>query len=108
MPFIDMTGKKCGRLLVIGRVENTRKGQARWLCRCQCNVETIVTGYALRSGNTKSCSCLRNDLTVERSTRHGHGRRKKATQTYQRWKNFRHRKKTTLDFLEFLEKEKPQ
>ena len=102
MPFVDMTAKKCGRLLVIGRAENNRRGQARWFCLCECGAESIVNGYALRSGNTKSCSCLRNDLTVERSTIHGHGRRKTQSKVYRHWKNCRFNRKTTLDFPEFL------
>src|SRR6266404_4236686 len=105
--LIEMSGRKVGRLLVISRAENNRRGQARWFCLCECGAESIVNGYALRSGNTKSCGCWRNDLTVERSTIHGHGRRKKQTKAYKYWKYCRHWKKTDLDFPEFLESHDP-
>lgn len=55
---IDLTGQRFGRLTVISRTQNTKKGQTRWLCRCDCGNESIVTGANLRNGNTRSCGCL--------------------------------------------------
>lgn len=56
---IDMTGKRCGMLTVIGYAGYGRSsGQARWRCKCDCGKETTVNGYDLRSGKTKSCGCL--------------------------------------------------
>lgn len=57
---IDLTGQVFGRLKVLYRVENDRKGQARWLCQCSCNENntTVVTGYRLRKGKAQSCGCL--------------------------------------------------
>lgn len=65
--FIDMTGKKYGRLTVIERA-GTRKldGQYRptWLCQCDCGNQTVVIGANLRSGMTKSCGCLRREVSA--------------------------------------------
>jgi hypothetical protein len=33
----------------------------RWFCRCDCGKETLVFASALRTGNTKSCGCLRGE-----------------------------------------------
>ena len=55
---IDMTGMEVGKLKVIKYVE-TRNGQAYWLCRCSCGNEIVARGNHLRSGNVKSCGCLR-------------------------------------------------
>jgi uncharacterized protein YerC len=58
--FIDMAGRRIGRLRVISRAPETdERGQAKWNCRCECGVETIVRGLKLRQGHTKSCGCLR-------------------------------------------------
>jgi hypothetical protein len=46
--FVDMTGKRVGRLLVLRRVANVC-GNARWLCACDCDGECIVEGIRLRS-----------------------------------------------------------
>lgn len=57
---IDMTGKRCGLLTVIEYAGYDRSyGQAKWRCKCHCGNETIVGGTDLRTGNTKSCGCLK-------------------------------------------------
>ena len=60
--LIDLTGEKFGRLTVIRRIPNNKSETAMWLCRCECRKETIVGGYSLRSDNTKSCGCLKDEL----------------------------------------------
>src|SRR5438105_11437922 len=94
---IELSGKKFGRLLVVDRAANSRRGQARWRCFCDCQAESVVSGYDLRSGNTKSCGCFRRDLTIVRSTIHGRARRDKADKTYAKWKRLRVRKKIEQD-----------
>ena len=45
---------------------NDDSNKPKWRCICDCGNITVVTGINLRSGNTKSCGCLRtkfNDLT---------------------------------------------
>ena len=57
-------GKKYGRLLVLEKqlpVYRVSKG-ARWVCKCDCGKETVVTGYHLRIGRIKSCGCYRKDF----------------------------------------------
>jgi len=57
--LIDETGKRYGKLIVVERADNAAKGQARWLCRCDCGNTTIVIGRKLRRGYTRSCGCFR-------------------------------------------------
>lgn len=65
--FKDITGQVFGRLTVIKRVENTKRGHAQWLCKCECGKEVILPGIRLRCGHTKSCGCLyRPNLTGQR------------------------------------------
>lgn len=59
MAIKNEIGNKYGNLAVIERAENTKDGKARWLCKCDCGNTVIVIGKHLRSGNTKSCGCLR-------------------------------------------------
>lgn len=56
----DLTGNKYGKLLVIRRFEqNSKSGNAKWVCRCDCGNTTIVIGSKLKNGYTKSCGCNR-------------------------------------------------
>lgn len=66
MAKIDMTGQKCGRLLVIEEAPkdpNIKSRVIRWRCKCDCGNEVIVAGPNLRNGNTKSCGCLQKEIT---------------------------------------------
>ena len=62
----DLTGIRFGRLLVINR-EYVGNRNPKWKCVCDCGKEHITTGSSLRSGDSKSCGCLRKELT----TKHG-------------------------------------
>lgn len=62
--IIDLTGKTFGRLTVIAKSDKkTKDGNLHWLCRCTCGNLTIVNGYRLRCGDTKSCGCLRREIS---------------------------------------------
>ena len=60
--FIDLTGKRFGRLTALRYVglSNHRGHQrkARWECRCDCGNKKIVVSQSLRMGHTRSSGCL--------------------------------------------------
>jgi len=61
--LINMIGKKFGKLIVIKRnYPNSKEGQPKYLCKCDCGKETVVRGYCLRRGSTKSCGCLKEEF----------------------------------------------
>lgn len=59
-------GETYGRLTVIA-ARPTRKRNRYFLCRCACGNEPEVQARHLRSGNTKSCGCLRSERAAENS-----------------------------------------
>lgn len=65
---IDLTGKRFGNLVVIGQdSERDRFNRIKWICKCDCGNVISIIGQSLRTGNTKSCGCKRNeDLTGQR------------------------------------------
>ena len=69
--FIDLTGQKFGRLLVIAQASRGACGQIRWVCLCDCGTETIVLGGSLRWGDTKSCGCWHREAMATKATKHG-------------------------------------
>ena len=55
----DLTGRRFGRLVVVGRAPRAAAGGAPpWLCLCVCGTEKTVRGDHLRNGGTRSCGCL--------------------------------------------------
>ena len=71
--MIDMTGRTIGRLKVLGRAPHQwRFGRlAWWECRCRCGRRVLINGHHLRTGNTRSCGCLKSDTHAARLRKHG-------------------------------------
>lgn len=81
---IDRAGRKYGRLTVLERAPRVvGRTNLRWLCRCECGMETVVDGNELARGGIKSCGCLRR----ERFLKHG----MTGTKVYQAWLHIRSR-----------------
>lgn len=79
--LIDLTGKRFGRLTVIGRATRTGKN-TYWLCRCDCGGQKNVSRSNLINGQVQSCGCLRVEKTVARHRKHGMSN----TRLYSVWK----------------------
>lgn len=63
--FIDLTGKKFGRLTVMSRVENPGK-EPCWHCVCDCGNECVAVGANLKNGTKQSCGCLVKETIYQR------------------------------------------
>lgn len=61
--FIDLTGQRFNRLIVLGiDEEKTIPKHIYWKCLCDCNKTISVQGNSLRSGKTQSCGCLQKEM----------------------------------------------
>jgi len=68
----SLLGQTFNRLTVLRQAESSPQGRARWVCQCDCgNITGPVLGYELTSGGTKSCGCLKSEVTTARNTTHG-------------------------------------
>lgn len=61
--FKDETGNRYGRLVVLERQQSVPYQRlTRWICRCDCGVETVATGSDLRKDRgTRSCGCWQRE-----------------------------------------------
>lgn len=60
--LIDLTNQTIGYWKVLKRGENTKQGQAKWICECQnCGTIKEVSGGHLRSGRSTNCGCIRKE-----------------------------------------------
>lgn len=64
--FIDETGNKYGKLTVLEFAGWSSKRGSIWKCKCDCGNLIEVEGTNLKTGNTKSCGCLRRSFGEER------------------------------------------
>lgn len=58
-------GRRYGRLTVLRYYGSCENG-AVYVCRCDCGQELAVRAMSLRSGNTRSCGCLKQMSYSER------------------------------------------
>lgn len=55
--FVDLTGKRFGHLYVIGPGERDKRGNLRWVCKCDCGCDSTreYNGWNLRHDKAKRC-----------------------------------------------------
>lgn len=91
--FVDLTGKRFGRLTVLYRADDyiSPKGVkvVRYHCRCDCGNESDVQAGGLRNGTTQSCGCIQRDLMKSGVNSRKHGMKK--TRIYRIWENIHDR-----------------
>jgi len=75
-----LSGKTFGRLTAIKIHGKTRYGHYRWLCKCTCGNEKVVTQSNL-GRCIFSCGCLQKERRLETHTKHGMTR----TPTWNSW-----------------------
>jgi len=83
----DLTGRRFGLLVVVGRRGSNNHRRPVWLCRCSCGYETTVPSNNLKSGHTRSCGCLRRRVAAARRLTHGHTRHGMVSRIYRIWRN---------------------
>ena len=93
-PIVDISNQRFGRLVVI-RPKKRPGAKMKWECRCDCSTVVHVLGESLRSGATRSCGCLRIEVTTVRNarekTKHGHRRPGIQSPTYRSWRSMKQR-----------------
>lgn len=96
MRFIDLTGKRFGRLVAIwvsGRgttgpgIGAKKYPQIQWLCFCDCGKFTSILYANLTSGNSTSCGCYSQEMRHTCNFKHG----KSRTPEYIMWQMAKHR-----------------
>ena len=85
----DLTGKKFGKLEVIG-VHDTGSRKTYYVCQCDCGNVKVVRADALISGATKSCGCIKKEQDkTNLTTNHRH--KMSGTHIYETWQDMKRR-----------------
>jgi len=90
----DLKEKRFGRLTALYNLDKrTNAGHVIWKCLCICGRLIDVRGINLKSGNTKSCGCLRQDSIQRRRYKHGEAGTNLRIQTrlYDVWCSMKYR-----------------
>lgn len=62
----NLTGRKYGRLRVVGFSHMDKRSKTYWHCLCDCGERRVVVSSSLKTGNTKACGCLSRELSGKR------------------------------------------
>ena len=62
MRLSDLAGQRFGKLTAVRPTDKRQEGSVVWECKCDCGNTSFVTAASLKSGNTKSCGCLKREL----------------------------------------------
>lgn len=65
-----LVGKVFNRWTVLAEGDKSNNGHLRWMCRCECGTERLVTGTLLRTGKSQSCGCFMRESVSKRQKRH--------------------------------------
>lgn len=61
----DLTGQRSGRLTMISRLNEKKRGDEVWLARCDCGKDVKVTAYNFLHVRVKSCGCARKGKNLK-------------------------------------------
>ena len=86
-----MIGLRFGRLTIIREGSMGSRHHHYWICRCTCGRTKRVSHDHLRSGATRSCGCLRNEITGKRAKSLNRTHGKSRTREYRSWRSMRSR-----------------
>lgn len=62
---IDLTGGKYGRWTVIKKSQAFSATKPLWDCECECGTRRAVLRNHLRSGHSRSCGCLKTEVSSQ-------------------------------------------
>ena len=85
----DLTGKKFGKLEVIG-VHDTVGRKTYYVCQCDCGNVKVVRSDSLISGATKSCGCIKKEQGKTNLTAN-HRHKMSGTRIYETWQDMKRR-----------------
>lgn len=90
----DMPGQRFGRLMVIREApphvrhtEKRRVVKRRFECKCDCGSLATKRMGELRSGRTRSCGCLHDEMSRLQARRHGDAGHTSKAPEYLAWIN---------------------
>lgn len=91
--FIDLIEKKFGRLTVVEKGGYLYGNRLAWICRCECGKTKAIYGASLKQGKTRSCDCLKDEISGDRigTASRTHGEGSKKTIEYNSWASMRQR-----------------
>jgi len=85
---LNLAGTRFSRLLVLDEHPIRNGGKVCWECICDCGQKCYPSGTNLKTGNSTSCGCFKQERSAAAKTTHGFS---KNVFEYRIWKNMKSR-----------------
>lgn len=83
----NLVGLKFNRLLALQKSDLSTTRTVKWICKCDCGNICSISTTDLKSGKSKSCGCLRKEVSYYRNITHGLS----GTKEFAAWSNIKDR-----------------
>lgn len=90
MRKLDLTGQRFGRLTAISNASRNGR-RTMWLFACDCGREIVMSSDSVTRGLSKSCGCLKAEVTAARSVTHGESVDYKRSREMRAWRHAKER-----------------
>jgi hypothetical protein len=88
--FIDLTGHEYNNWTVLEYAGKSNNGHSLWKCRCTCGRIKIQRSCNIKSGQCKSCGCLKKGINKGiKNANYKHGKSK--SKAYKTWLHIKER-----------------
>ena len=87
----DLAGQRFGRLVALEPIGKNEHSLVLWRCECDCGKICEAESHSLLRGSKRSCGCLRQEVTRQRSLRHGACINHGMSSEYHIWSSMRQR-----------------
>lgn len=93
---VARVGDRFGRLVVMQKVNRKLyrshvNSRPCFICRCDCGKFKLILAASVVGGGTRSCGCLRREMTRKRMTQHGHAKRSGHSREFNIWMGIKKR-----------------
>lgn len=85
--YMDLTGHRYGKLVVLEYVGRNTSNRPLWKCQCDCGKMHIASTLDLRNGDTISCGCHKAKCLSNAMKKHGYS----TERLYTKWKGIHQR-----------------
>lgn len=91
MAIADIKGNRYNKLVAL-EFSHSHQKNAYWKFQCDCGQVTTLAAHSVKRGDSKSCGCLRKQVSTELNTKHGQTRQNaEYNRLYRIWSQMKRR-----------------
>ena len=90
MTISNIAGNRYGRLVAM-EYSHSHQKNAYWVFMCDCGTKVVAAAHSVKKGDSKSCGCLRKEVSSQLNLVHGQARAGNQSRLYRIWSQMKRR-----------------